>query len=138
MLEKVNWFHLIGLITLVLLIWKWMVLFWKKNHLLRCCGWLSHLKWIGALKLSLLLKLAPRKLEHWFVLWSFFLLRLLCIYKSIMWPCMEYCCHVWDVDHSCYLVFLEKDCYRDSWSFTCCLTLTLGSSSKYSQFKSFI
>ena len=32
MLEKFNWFHLIGLITLVLLMWKWMDLFLKKNH----------------------------------------------------------------------------------------------------------
>ena len=38
--------------------------------------WLSLLNWIGALTLSLLLKLLPRKLEPWFVLWSFFLLRL--------------------------------------------------------------
>ena len=34
---------------------------------------------LRALTLSLLLKLPPRKLEFWFVLWSFFLLRLLCI-----------------------------------------------------------
>ena len=27
--------------TLVLLMWKWMGLFWRKNHVLRCCGWLS-------------------------------------------------------------------------------------------------
>ena len=32
MLEKFNWFHLIGLITLVLLMWKWMDLFLRKNH----------------------------------------------------------------------------------------------------------
>ena len=39
----------------------------------------SLLNWIAVLKLSLLLKLPPRKLEPWFVLWNFFLLRLLCI-----------------------------------------------------------
>ena len=54
--------------------WKWMGLFLRKNHLLRCWGWLSPLNWIGDLTLSLLLKLPPRKLEPWFVLWSFFLL----------------------------------------------------------------
>ena len=59
--------------------WKWMGLFLRKNNLLRCWGWPSLLNWIGALTLSLLLKLHPRKLELWFVLWSFFLLRLLCI-----------------------------------------------------------
>ena len=54
-------------------------LFFDKNHLLRCRGWLSLLNWIGDLTLSLLLKLSPRKLEIWFVLWSFFLLNLLFI-----------------------------------------------------------
>ena len=49
MLEKLNWFCLTGLITLVLLMWKWMGLFLRKNHLLRCWGWLSFLNWIGAL-----------------------------------------------------------------------------------------
>ena len=31
MLEKLNWYHLIVQITLVLLIWKWMGLFLRKN-----------------------------------------------------------------------------------------------------------
>ena len=74
MLEKFNWFHLTGLITLMLLMWKWLGLFLRKNHLLICKGWLSFLNWIGALTLSLLLKVPVRKLEPWFVLWSFFLL----------------------------------------------------------------
>ena len=56
----------------------------EKNNLLRCWGWLSLLNWIRAHTLLLLLKLSPRKLELWFVLWSFFLLRLLSI--SINWP----------------------------------------------------
>ena len=76
---KLNWLCLTSLKTLVLLMWKWMGLFSRKNHLLRCWGWLSLLNWIGALTLSLLLKLPPRKLEPWFVLQSFFLLKLLCI-----------------------------------------------------------
>ena len=66
-------------ITLVLLVWKLMGLFLKKNHLLRSWGWLSLRNWIGALTLSQLLNLPSGKLEPWFVLWSFFLLRLLCI-----------------------------------------------------------
>ena len=33
-LEKLNWFHLTGLITLVLLMWKWMGLILRKNTLL--------------------------------------------------------------------------------------------------------
>ena len=35
MLQKFNWFCLTSLITLVLLIRKWMGLFLRKNHLLR-------------------------------------------------------------------------------------------------------
>ena len=72
-------FRMTSLITLMLLIWKWLGLFLRKNRLLRYWGWLSLLNWIGALKLFLLLKLPPRKLASWFVLWSFFLLSLLCI-----------------------------------------------------------
>ena len=78
MLGNLNWFHLTGLITLCYWCENGWVFMWKKN--LRCWGWLFLLNWIGALTLSLLLKLLPRKLEPWFVLWSFFLLRLLCIY----------------------------------------------------------
>ena len=63
MLGRVSWFRLIGLITLVLLMWKWMDLFSRKNHLLICWGWPSLLNWIGFFTLSLLLKLPPSKLE---------------------------------------------------------------------------
>ena len=59
--------------------WKWMGLFLRKNNLLRCWAWLSLLSWNGVLTLSLLLKLPPSRLEPWFALWSFFLLRLFCI-----------------------------------------------------------
>ena len=37
------------------------------------------------IKYSLLLKVPPRKLKPWFVLWSFFLLRLLCIPISLLY-----------------------------------------------------
>ena len=30
------------------------------------------------------------------------------LYKSTIWPCMEYCCHVWAGAPSCYLEFLDK------------------------------
>ena len=100
MLEKLNWLHLTDLITLVLLMWKWMDLFLRKNHLLRCWGWLSLLNWIGALTLSLVLKLPPRKLEPWFVLWTFFLQKLL--YISINLPYS----HVWNTIVMSRLVLL--------------------------------
>ena len=56
MLGKLSWFRLTGLITMVLLMWKWMGLFLRKNHLLKCWVW-PLLNWIGVLTLSLLLKL---------------------------------------------------------------------------------
>ena len=83
MLEKLNLFHLNGQITLIVLMWKWMDLFLIKKLLLRCWGCFYLLDWIADLTLSLLLKLPPRKLEPWFVLWSLFLLKLLCIFKNI-------------------------------------------------------
>ena len=48
-----------GIINLML----WMGLFLGRNHVLRCWGCLSLLNWIGSHKLSLLLKLHPRKME---------------------------------------------------------------------------
>ena len=73
MLGKLNWFRLTSL-TLVLVMWKLMGLFLRKN-LLRCWGWPSLLNWIWALTFSLLIKLPPRKLEPYIVSWSFFLLE---------------------------------------------------------------
>ena len=32
----------------------------------------------------------------------------LCLNKSIIQPCMEYCCHVWAGAPSCYLELLDK------------------------------
>ena len=57
-----------------------MGLFLREHHPLRCWGWLSLLHWIGAVTLSLLLKLPPIK-KPWFILWSFYILWLM--YVSI-------------------------------------------------------
>ena len=64
--------------------------FLRKNYLLRWWGWLSLLNCIGALTLSLLLKVPPRKLEPLFIIWGFFFLRLLII--SINLPYI----HAWN------------------------------------------
>ena len=32
----------------------------------------------------------------------------LCLYKSTIRPCMEYCCHVWGGAPGCYLELLDK------------------------------
>ena len=47
---KTQLVSLTGLITLVLLIWKWISLFLWKYHLLKCGGWLSLLNWMGLLQ----------------------------------------------------------------------------------------
>ena len=67
----------------------------KEKYLLRCWGWLSLLNWIGALTLSLLLKLSQRKLE-------------LYLYKSTILLCMEHCCHICGGALSCYWELLDK------------------------------
>ena len=89
MLEKLNWFRLISLITRYY--WcVWMGLVFRKNHFLRCCDWLSFLNWTGAATWSLLLKLPPRKLEPWFEV--FFHLRLLCISTNLPFHAMHGIC----------------------------------------------
>ena len=55
--------HFVECESWILLMWNWMGLFFRKNHPLRYCCWLSLLNWFWALKLSLLVKLPPRKLE---------------------------------------------------------------------------
>ena len=51
---------------------------------------------VGALTVPLLLKMSLRKLESWFILWGFFLLRLLFISINLLKrSCLQYCCHVW-------------------------------------------
>ena len=116
-------------------------LFLRKNHLLRCWGWLSLLNWIWALTLPLLLKLLPTKLELWFVLWSFFLQRLLCFCINLPYG------HAWNtvVMSGLVLLIATWNCWisyktnmQDCWSFTCCISWTLDSSSKCSQLKSFL
>ena len=57
--------------------WKWMGLFLSKNYCLRCWSWLFHLNWIGALTFLLLLKVPPRKMEPWYVLFGHSYLELL-------------------------------------------------------------
>ena len=104
-----------GLISLIRLVLYWCytatLVFLRKNNLLRCWGWLSLLNWIGALILSLLLKMPSRKLEHWFMLAEV----VLYLYKSTIRSCMEDYCHIWVGTPSCYLEMLDmlqKRIYR--------------------------
>ena len=101
-----------GLITLVLLIWKWMGLFLRKNYLLRCWGWLFLLNWTRALALSLLLLLPPKKIGALIRYMKLVSTEVaLYLYESTIQPWTEHCCHVWDGGDgasSCYLELLEK------------------------------
>ena len=78
-----------------------MDLFLTKNYLLRCWGCIFLLNWIEAFTLSLLLKLPLRKMGFWFVLWSFFLLKSLCVSINL-WG------HVGIDASSCYLEITDK------------------------------
>ena len=108
MLERLDWFHLTGLITLVLFIWKWMGLFLRKNHLLRCwVDLVSKLDW-GSCIISIATS-ASKKIGALICSMKFLSSEVaLYLYKSTIHPCMEYCCHIWAGAPSCYLVLLGK------------------------------
>ena len=106
-LEKLYWLCLTGLITLVLLVWKWIGLCFRKNNFLRC--------WGCALKLDLCSYITP--IAKIFCKKVGFLIRsmkflspdfVLDLYKSSIRPCMEYCCHVLASAPSHYLGLLDK------------------------------
>ena len=109
MLEKLNWFPLTGLITPVLLMWKWMSLFLKKNLLLRYWGWLfsSKLDW-GSYIISIA-KTSYKKIEALIRSMKFVSPEVaLYLYKSTICPCMEYWSHVWAGAPTCYLELLDR------------------------------
>ena len=125
---KPNLFCLSGLITLVLFDVKrdgylleenlYFEIFWD---------YLSLLNYIDAFTLSLLLKLFPKKLEPWFVLWLVFLLRLLFISINLLFSLKR------NNVPSLWLVFLAA-----TWSFTSSLSSTFDWSLKCIQHESFL
>ena len=119
----------------------WVCSWKKKNHLSRCWDCLCYLNSTGALMLSLLLKVPPRKMELWFVLWNVFLLRLLFIYINEPYNL------VWNNVLMSGLVLLGaiwifwinyRNRYVGLLFFHLLLSWTVGSSSKFSQLKSFL
>ena len=72
----------------------------EENSFFKMLGWLSLLNWNGVLIVSLLVKLPPRKLDPWFVLWNFPLLRLLFISINLPYG------HAWNTVVMCGLVLL--------------------------------
>ena len=95
MLRKLNWFRLTSLTALVLLMWKWIGLFLRKNHILRCWGWLCLLNWIGALILISIDKTSPKKIGALIRSMKFFSAEVtLRLNISTLRPCIKYCCRV--------------------------------------------
>ena len=90
--------------------WKWMGLFLRKIHLLRCWGWSSLLNWIGALIYILsIAKTASKKIEALIPSMKFLSPEIaLYLNKSTIYPFMEYCYQVWAGALSCYLEMLDK------------------------------
>ena len=86
-----------------------MGLLLRKYHLWRCWCWLSPLNWIGAVILSLLLKLEPWKIEALIHSMKFLSPEVvLYLYKFTIWPSMKYCCHIWARAPSWYFEMLDK------------------------------
>ena len=81
----------------------------EEKYLLKCWVCLSLLNWIGAFTLSPLLTLSPKKIGVLIHSMKFFSAEVaLYLYKSTIWPCMKYYCHVWADAASCYLELLDK------------------------------
>ena len=128
MLEKLNFFCLTGLITLLVLMSKWMGLLFKKNHLLKCWGCLSLLNWIGLLHYLKLhyAKTASKKIGALFCSMKFLSPEVaVYLYSCTIQPCIEYCCHVWAGARSHYLKMLDKMKKQIFWTFGPSLAVSL-------------
>ena len=109
MLEKLILHCLTSLITLVLLMWKWMGLFLRGNDLFSSC-WLP---FSSKLELNSYIvssaKTVSKKIEAIVHSMNFFSPEVaLYLYKSTIRPGLEYCCHIWADAPRCYLEFLDK------------------------------
>ena len=119
------------IVIIMLLMWKWVVLLLRKNHLLKCWGWLSHPNYIRSFTLSLLLKVSARSLEPWLVLWSSFPLRMFWIFINLPY---DQACNTLVMSELVLLVatwncwWATKKCMQGCCSLRCCLSWTLGSS----------
>ena len=90
----------------MLLMWKWMGLFFVENYFLGCWGWPPFLNWIGALALS---KTASKKIGALIRSMKFLSHEItLYLYESTILLCKEYCCQIWAGTPSCNLELLDK------------------------------
>ena len=151
--ENSTCFRLIGIITLILLMWKWMGLFLKKNHGLRCRDSIFLLNWIVGLTLYLLREKCPdsefflvriqenkdqRKLRIRTLFTQclllkvppFFDLRLLFISINVTygpaWNTVFMCGCSWLLLG--YVRYATETGLQDCWFFIRCFSWTLGSS----------
>ena len=105
MLEKLGWFCLTGLTTLVLL--DGSVLEEKSSFKMLGLTFCSKLDW-GSYIISIA-KTASKKTGALICSMKFLSPQVvLYLYKSTIHPCMEYCCQVWAGAPSCYLELLDK------------------------------
>ena len=124
-LGKTQLISLTRLMKLVLLMWKWMGLFLRENHLLRCwVAFLFRIVW-GSYIISSA-KSASKKIGALIRSMKFLSPEIvLFLYKSSIQPCIKYYCPVWDFASSCYLELLNKlqkgMCRTLSPSLTACL-----------------
>ena len=102
MLKKINWFHLTGHTGAIDVKMDGSVLEGKSSFKMLGLSFSSKLD--RALKLSLLLKVLPRKCSMQFISPEV----VLCLYKCTTRPCMECCCHVYANASGCYLKLLDK------------------------------
>ena len=85
-----------------------MGLFLRKNHLSRCWGCLSLLNWIGGSYIISIAKTVSKKIGRFRSMIFLSPEVALYLYKSTIWPCMKYCCHVWADAPSCCLEIFDK------------------------------
>ena len=107
MLGKLSWLCLTGLITIALLMWKWMDLFLRKNLKMLALTFSFKLDWGSYITSTA--KTASKKIGALIRSMKFLTPEVaLYLYKSATRPCMEYCCHVWAGAPSYYLELLDK------------------------------
>ena len=138
MLGKLSWFCLTGLITMVLLMWKWIGLFLRKKFF-KMLGltFFSKLDW-GSYIISIA-KTASKKIGALIHSMKFLSPEVaLHLYKSTIRPCMEYCCHVWAGAPNCYLELLDKLQKRIHRTVSPSLAASLEPLAKCGQLKSFL
>ena len=93
----------------MLLMWKWMGLFFRKNHPFKMLGLTFSYKLDWRSDIISVAKTASKKIGALIRSMKFLFPEVaLYLYKSTIRPCVEYCCHVWAGAPSCYLKLLDK------------------------------